>query len=54
MLFMAVAGGVVANGFVVYPTQSLIGSAILAAGAIAFLLLPKQKGAVPLSTAHPR
>jgi basic amino acid/polyamine antiporter, APA family len=48
MLFITVAGGVVANGFIVYPTQSLIGSAILAAGAIAFVMLPKRKGAVPL------
>jgi hypothetical protein len=38
-LFIVVAAGVVANSVLVYPTQSLIGSAILAAGAMAFPLV---------------
>jgi APA family basic amino acid/polyamine antiporter len=38
-LFIVVAAGVVANTVLVYPTQSLIGSAILAAGAMAFPLV---------------
>jgi basic amino acid/polyamine antiporter, APA family len=38
ILFAAVAAGVVGNSFVAYPTQSLIGSAILTAGAIAFFV----------------
>ncbi len=48
MLFIVVAAGVVVNGFVVYTAQSLIGSAILAAGAIAFFMIRPRKGAVPL------
>jgi APA family basic amino acid/polyamine antiporter len=36
LAFMAVAAGIVVNSFVVYPTQSLIGSSILGAAAIAF------------------
>ena len=35
-LFVAVAAGIVANSFVAYPTQSLIGSAILAFAAAVF------------------
>jgi basic amino acid/polyamine antiporter, APA family len=41
VLFIAIAAGVVVNGFVVAPTQSLIGSAILAAGAIVFVILAR-------------
>jgi APA family basic amino acid/polyamine antiporter len=37
--FIVVAAGVVVNTVAVYPTQSLIGSAILAAGGMAFLML---------------
>ena len=37
MAFIAVAAGVVVNSFVAYPTQSLIGSGILMAAAVAFL-----------------
>jgi APA family basic amino acid/polyamine antiporter len=37
-LFIAVAAGVVLNSFVVYPTQSLIGSAILAVATIVFFV----------------
>src|SRR5207247_3946233 len=36
--FIAVAAGIVANSFFVYPIQSLIGSAILGAAAIAFFV----------------
>jgi len=36
--FIAVAAGIVVNSFFVYPTQSLIGSAILGAAAIAFFV----------------
>jgi APA family basic amino acid/polyamine antiporter len=36
--FIAVAVGIVVNSFFVYPTQSLIGSAILGAAAIAFFV----------------
>jgi hypothetical protein len=35
-VFIAVAAGIVVNSFVAYPTQSLVGSAILAAAAVAF------------------
>jgi APA family basic amino acid/polyamine antiporter len=35
-IFIAVAVGIVVNSFFAYPTQSLIGSAILAAAAAAF------------------
>jgi APA family basic amino acid/polyamine antiporter len=38
LLFIAVAGGVVADSFVVYPTQSLVGSAILGVAAAGFLV----------------
>jgi APA family basic amino acid/polyamine antiporter len=37
-LFVSVAVGVVVNSFVTYPTQSLIGSAILAAASVIFFL----------------
>jgi basic amino acid/polyamine antiporter, APA family len=36
--FIAVAAGIVMNSFVVYPTQSLIGSAILGVAALAFFV----------------
>jgi APA family basic amino acid/polyamine antiporter len=36
--FIAVAAGIVANSFVAYPTQSLIGCAILASAAIVFFV----------------
>jgi len=36
--FIAVAAGIVVNSFFVYPTQSLIGSAILGCAAIAFVV----------------
>jgi APA family basic amino acid/polyamine antiporter len=36
--FIAVAVGIVVNSFFVYPTQSIIGSAILGAAAIAFFV----------------
>jgi basic amino acid/polyamine antiporter, APA family len=37
-IFIAVAAGIVFNSFAAYPTQSLIGSSILAGAAIAFFL----------------
>jgi APA family basic amino acid/polyamine antiporter len=37
--FIAVAVGIVVNSFFAYPTQSLIGSAILGAAAIMFVVL---------------
>jgi APA family basic amino acid/polyamine antiporter len=37
--FIAVAAGIVINSFVVYPTQSLIGSGILMAATAVFFLL---------------
>jgi APA family basic amino acid/polyamine antiporter len=37
-IFIAVAIGIVVNSFVAYPTQSLIGSSILAVAAVAFFL----------------
>jgi hypothetical protein len=36
--FIAVAAGIVVNSFFVYPTQSIIGSTILGAAAIAFFV----------------
>jgi basic amino acid/polyamine antiporter, APA family len=39
-IFIAVAAGIVANSFIAYPAQSLIGSAILAIAATAFFLRP--------------
>jgi hypothetical protein len=36
--FIAVAVGIVVNSFFVYPTQSIIGSTILGAAAIAFFV----------------
>ncbi len=44
--FVLVAAGVVLNTFFVYPTQSLIGSAILTGAAVIFAMLPRagQKG----------
>jgi APA family basic amino acid/polyamine antiporter len=41
-LFVLVAVGIVGNSFIAYPTQSLIGSAILLAASVAYLLLPKK------------
>ena len=41
-LFIAVAVGIVLNSFVVYPTQSLIGSAILAIATIVFFALGRR------------
>ena len=43
-LFIAVAAGIVANSFIAYPTQSLIGSGILVAAAIAFFTTGRPKG----------
>jgi APA family basic amino acid/polyamine antiporter len=42
--FAAVAGGIVLNSFVVYPTQSLIGSSILVAAAIVFAWSRREGG----------
>jgi len=44
-LFVAVAFGIVVNSFIATPTQSLIGSMILAAAALAFFAQGKQRGA---------
>ncbi len=41
--FMAVAAGVVLNSFAAYPTQSFIGSAILAAAAVTFLAIRRTR-----------
>lgn len=41
--FVLVAAGVVVNTFFVYPTQSLIGSGILAGAAIMFALMPRAR-----------
>jgi APA family basic amino acid/polyamine antiporter len=43
-LFVAVAVGIVINSFLVYPTQSLIGSAILGSATIAFFVAGKSSG----------
>jgi len=37
--FIAVAVGIVVNSFFVYPTQSLIGSAIIGGAAVVFFLM---------------
>jgi basic amino acid/polyamine antiporter, APA family len=42
--FVLVAIGVVVNSLFAYPTQSLIGSAILAVAALAYLALPRRAG----------
>jgi hypothetical protein len=42
--FIAVAAGIVVNSFFVYPAQSLIGSAILGAAAIAFFVSGRPAG----------
>ncbi|MDH4067129.1 MAG: amino acid permease [Acidobacteriota bacterium] len=42
-LFVAIAAGVVLNSFVAYPTQSLSGTGILAAAAVAYLLFRRQE-----------
>jgi basic amino acid/polyamine antiporter, APA family len=42
--FIAVAAGIVINSFSAYPTQSLIGSTILAGAAVAFFLWGRPKG----------
>jgi len=39
MLFVAVAAGVVLNSFIAYPTQSLIGSAILVVAAAIYFVV---------------
>jgi APA family basic amino acid/polyamine antiporter len=41
-LFVAVAAGVVLNSFIVYPTQSLIGSAILAGASLVFFVMRRR------------
>ena len=46
-VFVLVAIGVVVNSLFAYPTQSLIGSAILAAAALAYLALPRARGLEP-------
>jgi APA family basic amino acid/polyamine antiporter len=43
-LFVAVAVGIVVNSFVVYPRQSLTGTAILAIAAVVFLLTRRSPG----------
>ena len=45
-LFVAVAVGIVVNTFVVYPTQSLIGSSILAAAAAVFVFSRRRLAGV--------
>jgi hypothetical protein len=40
-----VAAGIVLNSFVAYPQQSLIGSAILVAAAVAYVLLLHRRSA---------
>src|SRR5262249_36084652 len=45
-LFIAVAIGIVANSFITYPTQSLIGSAILGVASVAFFLRHKADPAL--------
>jgi APA family basic amino acid/polyamine antiporter len=42
LAFVAVAAGVVANSFVAYPTQSLIGSTILGLGTVAYFALGRR------------
>jgi basic amino acid/polyamine antiporter, APA family len=42
-LFIAVAAGIVINSFFVYPTQSSIGSSILAAAAVAFFATSSRR-----------
>jgi len=42
LTFIAVAAGVVIDSFAVYPTQSLIGSAILTAAAVGFMIVKGQ------------
>jgi APA family basic amino acid/polyamine antiporter len=46
-VFIAVAAGIVVNSFVAYPTQSLVGSAILATAAIAFAGIQRRGPAGP-------
>ena len=41
--FILVAVGVVINSFFVYPTQSLIGTAILTGAAIVYVVMPRAK-----------
>jgi APA family basic amino acid/polyamine antiporter len=43
LVFAAVAAGIVLNSFLAYPAQSLIGSVILIAGAVAFFTLGRSK-----------
>ena len=42
-VFILVAAGVVINSFFVYPTQSMIGTAILAGGAVLYAVMPRAK-----------
>jgi APA family basic amino acid/polyamine antiporter len=46
LAFVAVAGGIVVNSFFAYPTQSLIGSAILATAAVVFVVM--RLGTTPI------
>jgi hypothetical protein len=41
-MFIAVAVGIVLNSFFAYPTQSLIGSSILAAATVGFFVMRKS------------
>jgi hypothetical protein len=41
--FIVVAAGIVVNSFIAYPTQSLIGSAILGGAAVAFFATGRPK-----------
>jgi APA family basic amino acid/polyamine antiporter len=41
--FVLVAVGMVANSFFAYPTQSLVGSGILALGAVIYALIPAAR-----------
>jgi APA family basic amino acid/polyamine antiporter len=43
-LFIAIAAGVVLNSLIAYPTQSLIGSAILVIAAVVYFVMPKGSG----------
>jgi len=43
LMFVAVAGGIVLNSFVVYPAQSLIGASILAAATLVFFVTKRRR-----------
>jgi APA family basic amino acid/polyamine antiporter len=49
LAFVLVAAGVVANTFFVYPTQSLVGSAILVVAALAFFTRPRVTAHDPVA-----